>query len=242
LSAAGGGLQAVVLSDTQLPSGLAVAEVTVQVADAMGAHIVDQVCQRVADALASQPGVRVITSIVSNEPLGRCANARVRVPLESFTRGGQAGAEIGRSIEILSDWAALDRRRFTTNIKGLMNGIDAVAQAFTQDTRALAAGVWSAALGGREGFQQPTWKVRDQELFGQVTLPIACGVVGRGLQADPRTSIFMKLARISTGADLEALLLAVGLMQNLAALHTLVTEGIVAGHGRLHEAAGEINE
>jgi hydroxymethylglutaryl-CoA reductase len=217
-------------------AGLQVLDLVAHTGDAMGAHLLDRLAAELAgELLRFLPG-RPVTSIVSNRPLGRSARAEARVSLELLGRCGREGAQVGADIETLCGWALGDASRWPTHLKGALNGAFAVLRAFGQDDRAVAAALLSTAQVEAPALL-PRWRVQDGELVGQLAMPLAVGVVGVGLEAPPG-SILARLAGVVKASDLEELVVAVGLAQNLAALQTLVTEGIVKGHGELHARRG----
>ena len=116
-----------------------------------------------------------------------------------------------------------------------MNGIDAVAIATGNDWRAIEAGAHAyAAASGR---YQPLsrWAVGDDgALVGTIDVPLKPGIVGGSLEANPGARLGLDVCAVSSASELAALMAAVGLAQNLAALRALATHGIQHGHMRLH--------
>ena len=183
------------------------------------------------------PGGRVVAAIVSNWPVGEPATVEAEVSIQELARAGRSGAEVAADIVRLCTWAQEDPRRRVTHLKGAMNGIHGVLSVFRQDLRAVDAAALSAVWNDLEGVRLPLWERRGDHLVGAAALPIPCGIVGRG-QTDPVLEMLRGLAGIHTGGDLEVVALTAGLLSNLAALQVLVSEGIVAGHGRLHGGTG----
>lgn len=235
LCAAGGGVDGIDVRDT---SAGQVLTIDVRVGDAMGAHAVDRMAEVLAARWdAENEGGRAIAAIVSNWPAGAPAVVEATVAVGSLARAGRGGPAVAADIERLSEWAAGDPRRRVTHLKGTMNGVLGVLAAFRQDLRAADAAALAAAWNGIEGTCIPEWTVRGEALLGRVALPVPCGIVGRG-QDDPALALLRRLGAIRSAGDLEVLALATGLLSNLSALQVLVTEGIVAGHGVLHDAHG----
>ncbi|MBM4372581.1 MAG: hypothetical protein FJ098_13050 [Deltaproteobacteria bacterium] len=231
LAAAGGGLRRLVVSRG---AAGAVIRLEAGVGDAQGAHALDRMAEEVARAWVDEvPGARALAAIVTNWPIGACAWAKASLPLEALARRTIPGDRVGRDIERLSRWAETDPIRRVTHLKGAMNGILGVMAAFQQDLRAISSSVHAGVWGGLPGIRGPAWRIEGGRLHGTVALPVPCGVVGRG-QDDPVLGLLRRLAGVRRGTDLEALAVAAGLVQNLAALQVIVTEGIVEGHGRLH--------
>ncbi len=208
--------------------------------DAMGANIVNAMGEALKAELEKafscfrsfQPGI----AIVSNDGRGRSVRGTVylsRAWLETYTH--MDGSEFGKRIKRASDYALCCSERAVTHNKGILNGIEAAAIAFGQDTRALHAAAWCGAY--RCGDIQPLaiwqWDETDQILKGQIELPLVVGFAGK-FRKIPWVNAAFKLARIERYDRLCGVLAAVGLAQNLGALWALVTEGIQSGHMRLH--------
>src|SRR5690606_11458771 len=130
-------------------------------------------------------------------------------------------------------WA--DPYRAATHNKGVMNGIDAVALATGNDWRAIEAGVHAYAA--RDGQYRPVTRSSvgtDGALTGPTELPVQFGTVGGPIRVHPTVQANLRLLAHRGAADLAAVAAAVGLAQNLGALRALATEGIQAGHMRMH--------
>jgi len=129
----------------------------------------------------------------------------------------------------------VDPYRAATHNKGIMNGIDAVVIATGNDWRAIEAGAHAyAARDGR--YQSLTkWNVNDNgDLYGEITLPMAVGLVGGATKVHPTAKVAIKILGVQTAVELAKVMAAVGLAQNLAAIKALSTVGIQRGHMRLH--------
>jgi hydroxymethylglutaryl-CoA reductase len=78
------------------------------------------------------------------------------------------------------------------------------------------------------------WRKDGPDLVGELTLPLALGVVGGTLRVHPTAQLALSLLRIERADDLALVAASVGLASNLAALRALATEGIQRGHMSLH--------
>jgi len=233
LCAAGGGVESISLRTLSVGQVLTI---DVRVGDAMGAHAVDRMAEALGERWeAEHSGARAVAAIVSNWPVGRPAAVEAEVPVAALARQGRDGDAVARDIMRLSQWAAEDPRRLVTHLKGTQNGVLGVLAAFRQDLRAVDAAALAAIWSRTDGAEAPRWELRGEVLAGRVALPIPCGIVGRG-QDDPTLALLRRLSGVTRAGDLEVLALSAGLASNLSALQVLATEGIVAGHGRLHEA------
>ena len=84
-----------------------------------------------------------------------------------------------------------------------------------------------------------TWSLSpDRALVGSLELPLAVGAVGGATRVHPVAKAALQILGVSRARDLAAIIAAVGLAQNLAALRALATEGIQRGHMALHARKG----
>jgi hydroxymethylglutaryl-CoA reductase len=239
LVAAGGGLRSV--SYAPLPDQgrkLGVFQLLCHPGDAMGANAVNDYAEEFAQVLWQGFAGDVQGAIVSNHAPGAPASATTSIPFSALTVGTHPGESVAKRIETLSHWAQADAMRRATHVKGILNGLTAVANALYQDTRALASTLWSH-LCEEGGEPVVVWSLQGDSLVGRFEAPVVCGTVGGTGPVMPLTALFYKWMGVTTAKDLEALLAAVGLLQNLAALRAIATEGIQRGHMRLHARKNE---
>jgi hydroxymethylglutaryl-CoA reductase len=212
----------------------AVVHLLVDTQDAMGANLVNAMCEGVAPLVERICGGRVRLRILSNLADRRLARASCRVPVGALAGYGFAGSEVAQGIAAASDFAEADPYRACTHNKGVMNGIDALALATGNDWRAIEAGAhaWCA----RDGRYRPLtrWWTEDGSLVGACELPIQVGTVGGAIAANPLVPVLLRLMGGPGARKLSAIMAAVGLAQNLAALRALATVGIQEGHMALH--------
>ena len=93
-----------------------------------------------------------------------------------------------------------------------------------------------ACRGGSYG-ALTTWAIDDGHLVGAIELPMAVSTVGPVVHSQPRVRLVLRMLGVSRARELAAIMAAVGLASNLAALRALVTEGIQRGHMALHARA-----
>ena len=228
--------------------GMLVAHLHVDCRDAMGANLVNTLCEALADRVAQLAGGRAGLRILSNLADGRTVRVRCTIDDAMLAAEGASGREVRAAIAGASRFAELDPYRAATHNKGIMNGVDAVLVATAQDWRAVEAGAHAyAALG--EGYRPlAVWRERDGGLDGELVMPLAVGTVGGALHVHPSARLALAIADIGGRADrLAAIAGAAGLATNLAALKALATEGIQRGHMALHarglaRAAGATGE
>lgn len=213
---------------------MVVVHLLVDVGDAMGANAVNAMAEALAPALERLSGGQARLRILSNLADRRRARAACRVPLDVLDTPALPGAAVAE--RVVEAWALADADpyRATTHNKGVMNGVDAVAVACGQDWRAIeaAAHAWAARDGRYRALTR--WTVDGDMLRGDIDLPLAVATVGGNLECNPRARFSLRLLGADGARDLAAVMAAVGLAQNLAALRALVTDGIQRGHMALH--------
>jgi hydroxymethylglutaryl-CoA reductase len=205
------------------------------VRDAMGANAVNTACEQLAPALESITGGRVHLRILSNLADRRLARASCRIPEAALAFEDYSGELVRDGIVEAWAFADADPYRAATHNKGIMNGIDAVTLVTGNDWRAIEAGAHAYAARFGEYRSLSTWfKNPAGDLVGELELPLALGIVGGATRVHPGAKSALKLMHINTASDLAAIVVSVGLAQNLAALRALATDGIQKGHMQLH--------
>ncbi len=204
--------------------------------DAMGANAVNTAAEAVSPLIAELTGGRVHLRILSNLSDKRLATARCRIPAGAFgpAHNGQSD-NIPRLIEEANAFAVVDPYRATTHNKGIMNGVDAVCIATGNDWRAIEAGAHAYAARSGTYTALTDWHVEaNGDLSGNLTLPLAVGIVGGATKVHPTAKVALKILGVTSAGELAQIMAAVGLAQNLAAIKALATTGIQKGHMRLH--------
>ncbi len=233
----GGGVREVVSRLISLGDGATAITVymLVDTCDAMGANLVNTICEAVASRVAELCGGEVALAILSNLADRSLVSARVRYRPSDLATSDTSGDLVRDRIVLASEIASADPYRAATHNKGVMNGIDAVAIATGNDWRAIEAG--AHAFAAATGTYKPlaTWSVADNgELQGDIEIPLKVGIVGGNLDANPAAAVAIRMAGVQSAIELAELMAAVGLAQNFAALKALATTGIQDGHMRLH--------
>jgi hydroxymethylglutaryl-CoA reductase len=227
----GGGIRDLAVRELERPTGdgtMLVLHILCDPCDAMGANLINQVCEALKPKIEALTSERVGLCILSNLVDGKLAVAEVTVRDIDLT--------IGTGIEEAALFARADPYRAATHNKGVLNGIDPILIATGNDWRAVEAGVHAYAARG--GTYQPVteWRVEGADLVGRIEVPLAVGTVGGVTQLHPTARVALKMMGISRADDLARICAAVGLVQNLGALKALATVGIVKGHMQLHAA------
>lgn len=235
LVARGGGVREVVIRELDRPAfenqpagSMIVLHILCDPCDAMGANLINQVCEALKPRIEQITDERVGLCILSNLVDGKLAVAEVVV------RG--IDPVVGQGIVEAALFAKVDPYRAATHNKGVLNGIDPILIATGNDWRAVEAGIH--AFAARSGKYQPVteWKMENGDLIGRFEAPLAVGTVGGVTRVHPTAKVALKMMGIEHAEDLARICATVGLIQNLGALKALSTVGIVKGHMGLHAA------
>jgi hydroxymethylglutaryl-CoA reductase len=205
---------------------MAVVHVYADPCDAMGANIINQVCEYLKEPLEETTGEKVTMCILSNLVDSRVTQARVE--MEGLDEA------LMEKIEEASLFARLDPYRAATNNKGVLNGIDPILIATGNDWRAVEAGVHAYAARSGQYRSVTTWKREGGKLVGVFEAPLVLGVVGGVTHLHPSAKMALRMLEVQSAEELSRVCAAVGLVQNLGALRALTTVGIIEGHMKLH--------
>lgn len=231
MAARGGGWRGV---EVQPLADLLRVDFHVDVRDAMGANVVNTVGEALREAVELTSGGRVVMAILTNASDPRRFTARFSLPASRLARAGVPGPEAARRIVLANRIAELDPSRAVTHNKGIMNGITSLALATGNDTRALEAAAHHAACTA-DGYRALTrYRLENDTLHGELSMPIALGTVGGAAGIHPTSAAALEILGRPEAITLGRIAVSVGLAQNLAALFALVTEGIQRGHMGLH--------
>ncbi len=218
-----------------MPGEMLVVHLLVDTRDAMGANLVNGMCEGVASLIEQLTEGKVFLRILSNLADRALARAEVTFPVSHLAGRGYAGERVRDGVIIAADFAHADPYRAATHNKGVMNGVDAVALATGNDWRAIEAGAHAfAARHGRYGSLTEWWKDEAGNLRGSIEIPMKVGIVGGPLESNPGVAMNLRLLGVKSATELAEVMAAVGLAQNFAALRALATDGIQAGHMTLH--------
>jgi hydroxymethylglutaryl-CoA reductase len=199
-----------------------IVELLVDVKDSMGANVVDSMCEAVAPLIEILSEGRTNLKVVSNLAIRRMAHVEAIILKEDL-----GGTEFVDRIIEASAFAETDPSRAATHNKGIMNGVSAVLLATNNDTRAVEAG--AHAYAAMSGSYRPlsTWsKNKEGNLVGKLTMPMAVGIIGGAVSTHPAARMSLKILGVKTATELGEVAASAGLAYNLAALQTLVTNGI----------------
>lgn len=205
---------------------MAVVHIYMNPCDAMGANIINQVCEFLKEPLEQFTAEKVTMCILSNLVDSKLTRATVTL--------NRIDPELGQKIEEASRFAELDPYRAATNNKGVLNGIDPILIATGNDWRAVEAGIHAYASRESRYSSITKWRYKDQMLVGVFEAPLIVGTVGGVTTLHPSAKLSMKMLGVNSSNELSRVMAAVGLTQNLGALKALTTVGIIEGHMKLH--------
>ncbi|MCR4441003.1 MAG: hydroxymethylglutaryl-CoA reductase, degradative [Peptococcaceae bacterium] len=216
---------------------MVVTHLIVDTRDAMGANAVNTMAEALAPLIERITGGKVYLRILSNLAVKRLVRAKCVVAKEEL-----GGDEVVEGIVQAYAFAEADPFRAATHNKGIMNGISAVVLATGNDTRAIEAGCHAYAARNGRYTSLSTWeRNRQGDLVGTLEAPLAVGLVGGATATHPMARLAVKILGVKTAVELGEIIGAVGLVQNLAALRVLATEGVQRGHMALHARNIAIN-
>lgn len=224
----GGGVKSIRLRQVERGDGglMAVIHVQADACDAMGANIINQVCEYLKPLVEEVSGEKVTMCILSNLVDTKVTRARVEMT--------GLDPELMEKIEEASLFALQDPYRAATNNKGVLNGIDPILIATGNDWRAVEAGIHAYAARDGQYRSVTRWKREGDKLVGTFEAPIILGIVGGVTTLHPTAKMSLKMMNIQSADELSRICASVGLVQNLGALRALTTVGIIEGHMKLH--------
>ncbi len=200
-------------------------DIKIDTMDSMGANKINQICEYTKLYIEQNTNSVIELAILSNLNKENITTSTIIIK--------DVSEKIGKRIELISHIANIDLNRASTHNKGIMNAIDGMLIATGNDFRANAADMHSYASSSGKYMPFSNWKYKDNILTGYIEAPISAATVG-GATDNPIASIALKILNITNADELCQICAAVGLMQNLAAIKALATDGIVHGHMRLH--------
>lgn len=230
-----GGVHNVDFRLVQTKSALTISvDIDIMVCDAMGANCVNTACEAVLKFLSEKLDWEPLIAIISNLAKKRLIHAQCKWPTASLGQGGFSGIQVAQRIIMAADFASADPSRAATHRKGIMNGVTSVVLATGNDTRAVESAVHSYACGSQNPALSSYRIDDDGNLVGEIWIPIPVGTVGGTIRRNPDILLMRKMLRTDSADGLARTIAAVGLASNFAALRALVTNGICAGHMKLH--------
>ena len=196
----GGGVRDIQVRSIARPDGktMAVVHVLMDPVDAMGANIVNQVCEYLKQPIEQLTGEKVTMCILSNLVDSKLTRATIRM------RGLES--DLVEKIVEASLFSQLDPYRAATNNKGVLNGIDPILIATGNDWRAVEAGVHAYAARSGQYRSITTWTRDGDDLVGVLEAPLIVGSVGGVTTLHPTAALCMRMMHIQSANDLSRIL------------------------------------
>ncbi len=202
--------------------------ILVDPAEAMGANKTNAILEFLGNKLEKQANIEQnLYAILSNYPT-QLTTAKVNLNVDSV-----GGFKVAEKLVLLSKIGQNDIYRAVTNNKGIMNGVDSVLIATGNDYRGVeaATAVWANKSGNYTSLSK--WKIEEDKLIGELTVPLAIGVVGGSISAREDIKQGFNLLGQVSAKQLAEIIAATGLANNFSALLAISTKGIQAGHMKL---------
>jgi hydroxymethylglutaryl-CoA reductase len=224
----GGGVRDIQLRAIDRGEGenMAVLHIFFDPCDAMGANVINQVCEYLKKPVELASGETVTMCILSNLVDTKLTIAEITL--------NNVEPEMGHKIQEASLFAEKDPYRAATNNKGVLNGIDPILIATGNDWRAVEAGIHAYACREGQYASITRWRYNQGVLTGRFEAPLIVGTVGGVTSLHPTAKLCLSMLKVKDSSELSQICAAVGLVQNLGALKALTTVGIIEGHMKLH--------
>jgi hydroxymethylglutaryl-CoA reductase len=249
MEARGGGVLDIELLDyTDKEPNLYQLKCSFETVDSMGANFINSCLEEFGQILVneiqlstkfnlSEKDVTVIMCILSNFTPECTVKAEVKCRVDElgyFSDGAMKPEVFAEKFSKAVRIAEIDSYRATTHNKGIMNGIDAVVIATGNDFRAVEACAHTYAA--KDGYYKSLThcEVKNGIFSFSITVPLALGTVGGLTGLHPLAKKSMELMGNPGAKELMQITACVGLAQNFAAVKSLTTTGIQAGHMKMH--------
>ncbi len=219
---------------------------TFETKDSMGANFINSCLEQFAKTLVeeaqqfssfteNEKNIEVVMSILSNYVPNCIVRAEVSCKVEELAEKNienpiQFAEKFVQAIKI----AQVEPHRAVTHNKGIMNGVDAVVLATGNDFRAVEAGVHAYAARNGKYTSLSNAKIENGVFTFWMEIPLALGTVGGLTSLHPLVKMALEILGKPSAQELMKLVAVTGLAQNFAALRSLTTTGIQAGHMKMH--------
>jgi hydroxymethylglutaryl-CoA reductase len=243
----GGGILDIILKDkTALLPNYYQLHATFDTRDSMGANFINSCLEQFATTLKqtaenfegfTQPekDITVIMSILSNYVPNCLVRAEVSCKIKDLADKniGNPEAFANRFITAVAI-AKLEPYRAVTHNKGIMNGVDAVIIATGNDFRAIEAGAHAFASKSGQYSSLSHAKIEGDMFHFWLEIPLSLGTIGGLTSLHPLVKLALEILENPSAPELMQIVASAGLAQNFAALRSLTTTGIQAGHMKMH--------
>jgi hydroxymethylglutaryl-CoA reductase len=243
----GGGILDIVLKDkTALLPNYFQLHATFDTRDSMGANFINSCLEQFATTLketaenfedftASEKDITVIMSILSNYVPNCLVRAEVSCKITDLAdKNIDNPNEFAHRFVTAVTIAKLEPYRAVTHNKGIMNGVDAVIIATGNDFRAVEAGAHAFASKTGQYTSLSHAKIEGDMFHFWLEIPLSLGTIGGLTSLHPLVKLALEILENPSAPELMQIVASAGLAQNFAALRSLTTTGIQAGHMKMH--------
>ena len=243
----GGGILEIELRNkTELIPNYYQLHATFETKDSMGANFINSCLEQFSKTLIQQAAdyeffttdeksIEVVMSILSNYVPNCLVRAEVSCKVEELADKGISNpAEFAEKFVRAVQIAKVEPYRAVTHNKGIMNGIDAVVIATGNDFRAVEAGIHAYASKSGQYTSLTNAKIENGIFSFWLEIPLALGTVGGLTSLHPLVKLNLEMLEKPSAPELMQIVAVAGLAQNFAALRSLTTTGIQAGHMKMH--------
>jgi hydroxymethylglutaryl-CoA reductase len=243
----GGGILDIQLKDkTNLIPNYYQLHATFETKDSMGANFINSCLEQFAKTLLDEAAqnnnfstqekdIEIVMSILSNYVPNCLVRAEVSCPVQDLSEKGiENPTEFAQKFVRAINIAKVEPYRAVTHNKGIMNGIDAVVLATGNDFRAIEAGIHAFAAKNGQYSSLTDAKIENDIFSFWIEIPLAIGTVGGLTSLHPLVKFNLEMLEKPTAQQLMQIIATAGLAQNFAALRSLTTTGIQAGHMKMH--------
>ncbi len=246
MEARGGGIVSIDLNDrsVDIPNYFQL-DVGFNTQDAMGANFINSCLEEFSSGMYgwlratvgfSEEDFEPVMAILSNYNDSCLVNISVSCSTDALDDAakGVDGMEFARRFALAGKIADIDVHRATTHNKGIMNGVDALILATGNDFRAIEAGAhaWAARSGKYRSLSRVELTGNDFSFI--LEMPMALGTVGGLTGIHPLAAHSLEMLGNPGADELMMIAAAAGLANNFAAVKSLTTTGIQAGHMKMH--------
>ena len=242
----GGGITAInLINESSAVNNYYQINVEFNTVDSMGANFINSCLEKISQTFENEfknyngfskdDQLEIIMSILSNHTPECLVRAEVSCKIKDLESKEITNSKLFVNKFIAAiEIAENNISRAVTHNKGIMNGIDSVVIATGNDFRAVEASAHSyASIAGKYTSLSHANIVDDQFTFW-MELPLSIGTVGGITNIHPLVKWCLQLLGNPSAKELMGIIAASGLAQNFAAVKSLVTEGIQAGHMKMH--------
>ncbi len=214
--------------------------------DSMGANFINTCLESFASTLENfiessdvipedNQELEILMSILSNYTPGCLVRVSVESDIESLGTFDEMDAEtfawrFYKAVEIARE----DPYRAVTHNKGILNGVDAVVIASGNDFRAVESCAHAYASSDGQYRSLSNCSIDNGRFKFWMDIPLALGTIGGLTNLHPMAKRSLELLENPDAETLMMITAATGLLQNFAAIRSLVTTGIQKGHMKMH--------